>query len=199
MCPTYNTNNTVINKGLDVLTLIFKILQVLSHEDVALACCFVEYSETRNNKIQNDVIDAQSFVVERAKSLLFDWKVARKVSHITIKGMQTFILEKHLVYYRLQSGCMNSIYDMLPLSSTLNKWQIVFCPRKHDVIEFKAIIDLCRALFGHIYESSSVEFIKRQVNEVVHELAKAVTLSASFQILIDILNCIEHILSNDIS
>jgi len=41
----------------------------------------------RNNKIKNDVINAQSFVVERAKSLLFDWKAAQEVSHVRIRGM----------------------------------------------------------------------------------------------------------------
>ena len=69
--------------------------------------------------------------------------------------------------------------------------------RKHDVTELRAIIDICRALFGHIYENSNVEFRRRQANEVCPELAKAVTLSASLQILVDVANCIEHILSND--
>jgi hypothetical protein len=56
----YNSINTVINPGRDGLALIFKLLQFLSREDTALACG-----------------------VMWAKSLLFDWKAARKVSQAT--------------------------------------------------------------------------------------------------------------------
>jgi hypothetical protein len=88
MCPTYNTICTIINKGLAGTTLNFKLLQVLSHEDVALAFCVLwRIQKQRNNKIKNDVIDAQPFVVERVKSLLFDWKATWEVSHVTIRGM----------------------------------------------------------------------------------------------------------------
>jgi len=39
--------------------------------------------------------------------------------------------------------------------------------------------------------------VRRQTNEAAHELAKAATLSASFQVLVEIPKCIEHILSNE--
>jgi hypothetical protein len=35
----------------------------------------MEYLEA-NNKVWDDIVDAQSFVLERAKSLLFDWELA---------------------------------------------------------------------------------------------------------------------------
>ncbi|KEH29449.1 hypothetical protein MTR_4g036855 [Medicago truncatula] len=47
------------------------------------------------------------------------------------------------------------------------------------------------------YENSSVEFVRRQANEVVHKLAKATLLSACFQLLVEPLDCIEHILTSE--
>jgi len=47
---------------------------------------------------------------------------------------------------------------------------------------FGAIIKDCKILFSHLYENSSVEFVRKQANEVAHDLAKATTLSASFHI-----------------
>jgi len=61
----------------------------------------------------------------------------------------------------------------------------------------EALFIIVGTLFGLYYENFSVEFVQRQANEVAHELAKAATLSASFQILVNILDCIEHILSNE--
>jgi hypothetical protein len=60
------------------------------------------------------------------------------------------------------------------------------------------IIQNCKSLFRRYYENFSVEFVRRQANEVAHMLAKAATLSASFQVLVDIPDCIEHILINEI-
>jgi len=47
-----------------------------------------------------------------------------------------------------------------------------------------------------LYVNSSVEFVRRQANAAVHRLVKVATSSAGFQILVEILDCIEHILSN---
>jgi len=59
------------------------------------------------------------------------------------------------------------------------------------------IIHNCKTIFEQCYVDFSVEFVRRQANETVHKLAKAATSPTSFQILVEILDCIEHILSNE--
>jgi ribonuclease HI len=72
-----------------------------------------------------------------------------------------------------------------------------FNSRNCDVTEFGSIIEHCKSLCSNFYENSRVEFVRRQANEVAHNLAKAALLSASFQILVEIPYCIEHILMNE--
>jgi len=72
-----------------------------------------------------------------------------------------------------------------------------FAANRHDSTKFGAIIKDCKILFSHLYENSSVEFVRRQANEAAHELAKATTLSASFHSLVTPPDCIEHILINE--
>jgi hypothetical protein len=72
-----------------------------------------------------------------------------------------------------------------------------FTSNRNDAAKFGNIIHDCKTLFSQIYENSSVEFVRRQTSEVAHELAKTVTLTASFQILVNAQNCIEHILINE--
>jgi hypothetical protein len=73
-----------------------------------------------------------------------------------------------------------------------------FHSKKHDAIEFGEIIAHCRRLFSSYYYNFSVEFIRRQTNEVAHSLAKTVIYVASSQTLVDILHCIKHLLINEI-
>jgi hypothetical protein len=63
--------------------------------------------------------------------------------------------------------------------------------------KFGVIVDHCKLIFSSYYRNSSVEFVRRQANEVAHNLAKAATLSASVHVLVDVPNCIEHILINE--
>jgi hypothetical protein len=56
---------------------------------------------------------------------------------------------------------------------------------KVDNTEFGKIIAHCKCLFS-FYNNSSVEFVKKQTNEVDHSLTKVTTCVASFQILVDI-------------
>ena len=56
---------------------------------------------------------------------------------------------------------------------------------------------LFRSLFSQFYENSRVKFVQRQANEAAHSLAKAALSSASSQILVNIPNCIVHILFNE--
>jgi len=59
------------------------------------------------------------------------------------------------------------------------------------------IIHNCKTIFEQYYVNSSVEFVRRQANEEAHRLAKMATSLASFQILVEIPDCIEHILINE--
>ena len=69
-----------------------------------------------------------------------------------------------------------------------------FKSQNSDANEFGNIIYNCKTLFSNFYENSRVEFVRRQANEVAHSLAKVALLSASSQLLVTILHCIEHIL-----
>jgi hypothetical protein len=62
-----------------------------------------------------------------------------------------------------------------------------------DYFEFGVLMDHCKLIFSNYYSNSSVEFVRRHANAVAHNLAKAAILSASFQILVDVPNYIEHI------
>jgi hypothetical protein len=72
-----------------------------------------------------------------------------------------------------------------------------FKSQNSDATEFGNVINSCKTLFSNLYENSSVEFVRRQANEVAHNLAKAALLSASSQLLVTIPHCIEHILINE--
>jgi hypothetical protein len=74
-----------------------------------------------------------------------------------------------------------------------------FFSSKSDSTEFGDIIKNCRSLFTDLYTNSSVEFIRRQANEVAHTLGRAATSLPSLHILVDIPHCIEHILINEMS
>ena len=64
---------------------------------------------------------------------------------------------------------------------------------------FRDIIDNSKKKLSlvKLYENSSAEFVLRQTNEIVYNLAQTTTLSASFQIFVEIPQCIEHILINE--
>jgi hypothetical protein len=72
-----------------------------------------------------------------------------------------------------------------------------FHSNNHDATEFGEIISHCKRLYRSFYVNSSVEFIRRQANEVAHSLAKAATYVATPQTLVNIPHCIEHSLINE--
>jgi len=86
-----------------------------------------------------------------------------------------------------------------PIDFELDAKKVVdsFSSAHQDVTEFGMIIHNCKTIFEQYYVNSSIEFVRRQANEATHRLAKAVTSSASFQILVEIPDCIEHILINE--
>jgi len=55
-----------------------------------------------------------------------------------------------------------------------------FASNKHDSTKFGTIINDYWIMFSQFYENSSVEFVRKQVNEIFHELAKAAIVSTNF-------------------
>jgi hypothetical protein len=54
-----------------------------------------------------------------------------------------------------------------------------FHSNKIDDIELGVIMSHCKRLFSTCYNNSSVEFVRRQANEVAHRLAKVGSCIAS--------------------
>jgi len=79
MCSFHSVVDNIIHQEQVVPHIIFQLLQVLPSEEVSLLSCVLwSIWKQRNNRIQNDTIDAQSFVSERARSMLFEWQTVRK-------------------------------------------------------------------------------------------------------------------------
>jgi len=66
-----------------------------------------------------------------------------------------------------------------------------------DVTEFGSIMDSSIQLCSSYSTNSHVEFIRRQTNEVAHELTKAATSSTSFRIFNEIPTCITDLIFNE--
>jgi ribonuclease HI len=237
----------------DVKTVIFNILQQLSKKDAALLACILWSTwKQRNNKIWNNIIDAQSFVFSRVVSMLQDWRAVRgaattsgttsqaEVQQMWRKpmagrvkcnidasfpnnsdrvGIGICIRDEHGAFILAKTewfsprvdvhigeaiGLLSALtwvhqLNLGPVEFELDSKRVVdrFHSSSRDLTEFGAIMDHCKFTFSTYYRNSSVEFVRRQANEVAHNLAKAATLSASFQVLVEVPNCIEHILINE--
>ncbi|CAJ2637113.1 unnamed protein product [Trifolium pratense] len=72
-----------------------------------------------------------------------------------------------------------------------------FHSKHNNVTELGDVIRDCVRLHKTYFRNSSVEFIRRQANEVAHALARVATSIASFHLFIDILTCIVNILNNE--
>ncbi|KEH39570.1 hypothetical protein MTR_2g102247 [Medicago truncatula] len=79
----------------DARGVIFSSLQVLTSDDAALFCCILwSIWKQRNNKIWNGVTDAQTFVFDRAKALLQDWKSTKLIRGISSTHQQSERISK---------------------------------------------------------------------------------------------------------
>lgn len=80
MLPAFFSSISILlQQDMDSKNIIFKALQNLSIEDAALFCCVLwSIWKQRSNKLWNEVIDTQAYVVERAKVMLHDWQDARR-------------------------------------------------------------------------------------------------------------------------
>lgn len=86
-----------------------------------------------------------------------------------------------------------------PVNFELDAKRVVdsFNSQNCDAMEFGNIISHCKSLCINFYENSSVGFVRRQANKAAHMLAKAALLLASFQICVEIPDCIDHMLINE--
>jgi hypothetical protein len=66
-----------------------------------------------------------------------------------------------------------------------------------DFTEFGVIMDSNRHYCSLYLQNSRVEFSKRQVNGVAHELAKAALSESSFRIFYYVSTCINNLISNE--
>jgi ribonuclease HI len=56
--------------------------------------------------------------------------------------------------------------------------------------EVGGVLKECKHLFSLYFENSRVEYIKRQMNEVVHALTRIIPSLTSFNIFVDVPTCI---------
>lgn len=78
MCESSTTINNVISQGHDIADTIFQLPHMLNGDDAALLCCIIwSIWKQQNNKIWNDVADAHMFVLERARTMLQDWRAEK--------------------------------------------------------------------------------------------------------------------------
>lgn len=74
-----------------------------------------------------------------------------------------------------------------------------FLATRNDTFEFGCIISSCRSLFSSFFSNSSVEFVRRQINEVAHALAREVALLISPAVYFDIPEYIETLIINEMT
>jgi len=73
MSPFFSSISVLLHRDMDSKNIIFKALQDLSKEDAALFCCVLwSIWKQRNNRVWNEVIDVQVYVLERTKAKLHD-------------------------------------------------------------------------------------------------------------------------------
>jgi ribonuclease HI len=73
----------------------------------------------------------------------------------------------------------------------------VFHAARDDTSEFECIISSCRSLLHSFFTNSRVKFVRRQVNEVAHILAREAMLLASAVVYFNISDGIEPIIINE--
>jgi hypothetical protein len=70
--------------------------------------------------------------------------------------------------------------------------------RQKNNTEFGTIIDCCHRIFN-LYENCSLIYVRRQANQVAHDLAQASRFIASLQVLNSCPSCIETTIMNEMN
>jgi len=113
----------------DTNVIIFQSLQVLNIDDAAMFCCIIwSIWKQRNNKIWKEVIDAQTFVFDRVKVLLEDWKDAKLVQECSPNCQQQ---GRHVKWVK-PNTCRFKCNIDASFSEHLNKVGIGMCIRDEN-------------------------------------------------------------------
>jgi len=91
----------------------------------------------------------------------------------------------------------NLQYDNVDFALDSKKVADQFRSGIEDNSEFRCIITACKNLFHNRYQNSHVEFNRRQVNGVAHELAKVTPGHAISHIYSNVPSCIWYIVANE--
>jgi hypothetical protein len=220
----------------DAAGVIFNLLQRLNSADsVEMATILWSIWKQRNNKVWNNTLEGQNFVIVRAQEMVRDWTAVQHVQthnsatpHATVihrwkkplpgrmkcnidasfvgnkVGIGMCIRDDSGAFIRAKTewfspkctvhvgealgflSALRWVHDLNlgPIDFELDSKIVVdsFFSSNSDSTEFGDIIKNCRTLFTDLYINSSVEFIRRQTNEVVHSLAKEATSLASFHV-----------------
>jgi len=240
---------------------IFNLLESLSVE-LAQRLSTILWSlwKHRNVRIWEDATETSAMVVERARNMVEDWRLANAPSLLASTSSQqqprtfpthqqqtvwqppvegrykcnidaafsaqnnctgigicvrdaegTFVLAKTFTYscvYPVDVGEALGLYDALQWMSDMQFDNVdfetdskltvdAFLSSRNDLFEFGYIISSCRSLFSNFFSNTRVKFIRRHANTVAHSLAREATLLASHVVYIDIPECIDSLLINE--
>jgi len=113
-----------------ILVLLYSMfLQVLAADGVALFGCLLwSIWKQRNNKIWNDITDAQSYVFDRAKTMLEDWKTTRSIQDTSSNRQQS---EQNVKWMKPNSSRVKCYIDTSFCKLT-NRFGIGVCIRDEN-------------------------------------------------------------------
>ncbi|XP_058733805.1 uncharacterized protein LOC131605473 [Vicia villosa] len=170
----------------------------------------------RNNHIWNSAEEPTDVICQRAAQLLAGWKDAQQYRlnsiGVCIRNDAGQFIAARTEWF---SPCTNvAIGEAIGLLTAI-KWVInlgfdnvdfeldakqvvdnVYSVKPNDS-DFGAIIDDCKRLITLFFRNSHVKFVRRQVNEVAHALARVTPFLASFHNFTDIPTCIQNIIINE--
>jgi len=90
MWNAFSIISGILTQNHDINVVIFNVLQVITADDATLfGCVLWRIWKQRNNKIWNDITDAQSYVFDRAKTMLKDWKTTRSIQDTSSNRQQS--------------------------------------------------------------------------------------------------------------
>ncbi|WJX25326.1 hypothetical protein P8452_14380 [Trifolium repens] len=184
-----------INVDNDAAGVIFNLLQRLnSAYSVEMATILWSIWKQRNNKVWNNTLEGQNFVIVHAQEMVRDWTAVQRVqTHNSTTPHATVIHG----WKKPLPGRMKCNIDA---SFVGNKVGIGMCIRDDS----GAFICAKTEWFSprctvHVGEALGFLSALRQANEVAHTLARAATSLPSLYILVDIPHCIENMLINEMS
>lgn len=84
----------------------------------------------------------------------------------------------------------NYNWKMLDFEVDMKKVADYFKRGSIDIMEFEAIMEVCKHVVIYFFQNSHSEFIRQQTNKVTHDLAWIATFRAILHVFIDVPSCI---------